>query len=53
MQPGDPTRLSLQLNFSIFCYESLKEQEQALEMAFLIARHLRQLNDRSNGRKAS
>ena len=33
MQPGDPTRLSLQLNFSIFCYESLKEQEQALEMA--------------------
>lgn len=25
MQPGDPTRLSLQLNFSIFCYESLKE----------------------------
>ena len=27
MQPGDPTRLSLQLNFSIFCYESLKEQE--------------------------
>lgn len=33
MQPGDPTRLSLQLNFSIFCYESLKEQDQALEMA--------------------
>lgn len=33
MQPGEPTRLSLQLNFSIFCYESLKEQEQALEMA--------------------
>ena len=33
MQPGDPTRLSLQLNFSIFCFESLNEQEQALEMA--------------------
>ena len=33
MQPGDPTRLSLQLNFSIFCYECLKEQDQALEMA--------------------
>lgn len=27
--------------------------EQALEMAFLIARHLRQLSDRNNGRKAS
>jgi len=25
MQPGDPTRLSLQLNFSIFCYECLEE----------------------------
>lgn len=33
MQPGDPTRLSLQLNFSIFCFESLEEHEQALEMA--------------------
>ena len=33
MQPGDPTRLSLQLNFSIFCFESLSEQDQALEMA--------------------
>lgn len=33
LQPGDPTRLSLQLNFSIFCFESLEEQEQALEMA--------------------
>jgi len=33
LQPGDPTRLSLQLNFSIFCYEWIEEQEQALEMA--------------------
>ena len=33
LAPGDPTRLSLQLNFSIFCFESLDEQEQALEMA--------------------
>ena len=33
LPPGDPTRLSLQLNFSIFCFESLFEQEQALEMA--------------------
>jgi hypothetical protein len=33
LSPGDPTRLSLQLNFSIFCFLSLDEQEQALEMA--------------------
>lgn len=33
LQPCDPTRLSLQLNFSIFCYEWIEEQEQALEMA--------------------
>ena len=33
LQPGDPTRLSLQLNFSIFCFESLGEEQQALDMA--------------------
>jgi len=33
LQPGDPTRLSIQLNFSIFCFECLDEQDQAIEMA--------------------
>jgi hypothetical protein len=27
LPPGDPTRLSLQLNFSIFCYEWIDEQD--------------------------
>jgi len=33
LSPADPTRLSLNLNFAVFCYENLQEQEQAVDMA--------------------
>lgn len=33
LSPADPTRLSLILNFSVFCYDNLEQKEQALEMA--------------------
>jgi tetratricopeptide (TPR) repeat protein len=33
LSAADPTRLSLILNFSVFCYENLDQKEQAIEMA--------------------
>ena len=33
LSSADPTRLSLQLNFAVFCFENLQEKEQAITMA--------------------
>ena len=33
LSPADPTRLSLLLNFAVFCYENIDQKEQAVEMA--------------------
>jgi len=33
LSAADPARLSLMLNFSVFCYENLDKKEDALQMA--------------------
>eukprot|EP00347_Sterkiella_histriomuscorum_P003582 403363735 len=33
LSPADPTRLSLLLNYSVFCYETVGQKDQAIEIA--------------------
>ena len=33
LSPAEPTRLALLLNFAVFCHESLKQTDQAIQMA--------------------
>lgn len=33
LSPADPTRLSLLLNFAVFCHETLHQKDQAIQMA--------------------
>jgi len=33
LSPADSTRLSLMLNFSVFCFETLEQQEEGLRIA--------------------
>lgn len=33
LEPAEPTRLALQLNYSIICFENLDLKEQALDIA--------------------
>lgn len=33
LSAADPTRLSLLLNYSVFCYETVGQRDQAIEIA--------------------